>query len=223
MAKSIMQSLMDHGKVVRGWLGVSIQNLDEAMAESFGFKGTKGVLIGDVTPDSPAEKAGLKQGDIIVKYDGKEMADANQLRQTVAATSPGTKVKTEVFREGERETVNVTVGELDAGMAVVKGRESQNEDLGMTLRNLTPEIAGQLELKQSQGVVVTEIEPFGLAAKAGLRPGDVIVAVQTTPVEKVSEFNQAVKKNDLKKGVRLTVLTEGMKRFVILKAKASEE
>ncbi len=223
MAKSVMESLIEHGKVVRGWLGVSIQNLDEAMAESFGFKGTKGVLIGDVTTDSPAEKAGLKQGDIILKYDGKEMNDANQLRQAVAATSPGTKVKTEIFRDGERETVNVTVGEQEASAAVIKGRESESEDLGMTVRSLTPEIAEQLGLKQSKGVVVTEVEPFGIAAKAGLRPGDVILAIQNAPVEKVSEFNQAIRKHDLKKGIRLTVLTEGMKRFVILKAKASEE
>ena len=106
---------------------------------------------------------------------------------------------------------------------MVQGRESESEDLGMAIRSLTPEIAEQLELKQAKGVVVTEVEPFGLAAKAGLRPGDVILAVQNTPVEKVSEFNLAIRKHDLKKGIRLTVLTEGMKRFVILKAKASED
>lgn len=223
MAKSIMQSLIDHGKVVRGWLGVVIQNLDEAMAESFGFKGTNGVLVGDVTPDSPAEKAGMKQGDIILKFGGKETNDTNQLRQMVAVTSPGTKVKVEVFREGERETLEVTVGELESGLATIKGHEAEDEDLGMTLKNLTPEIAEQLGLKQTKGVVVTAVEPFSVAAKAGLRPGDVIVAVQNKPVNTLAEFNKAMSKQDLKKGVRLTVLSEGMRRFVLLKSGGSDE
>ena len=223
MAKSIMQSLMDHGKVVRGWLGVGIQNLDEAMAESFGFEGTHGVLVGDVTPDGPAEKAGFKQGDIIVKFDGKQTKDSNQLRQMVAATSPGTKVEVEVFREGRRETLDVTVGELESGLATIKGREAEDEDLGMTLRSVTPEIAEQLGLKQAKGVVVTKVEPFSAAARAGLRRGDVIVAVQSKPVDTLAEFNEALSRHDLKKGVRLTVFTEGMRRFVMLKNASSDE
>jgi S1-C subfamily serine protease len=182
-----------------------------------------GALIVTVASDSPAEKAGMKQGDIILKFGGKETNDTNQLRQMVAVTSPGTKVKVEVFREGERETLEVTVGELESGLATIKGHEAEDEDLGMTLKNLTPEIAEQLGLKQTKGVVVTAVEPFSVAAKAGLRPGDVIVAVQNKPVNTLAEFNKAMSKQVLKKGARLTVLSEGMRRFVLLKSGGSDE
>ncbi len=119
--------------------------------------------------------------------------------------------------------MDVTVGELESGLATIKGREAEDEDLGMTLRSVTPEIAEQLGLKQAKGVVVTKVEPFSAAARAGLRRGDVIVAVQSKPVDTLAEFNEALSRHDLKKGVRLTVFTEGMRRFVMLKNASSDE
>jgi serine protease Do len=222
MAKSIMQSLIEHGKVVRGWMGVGIQNLTEELAQSFGYKGTDGVLVGDVTPDSPAAKAGLKQGDIIVRFEGKDTRDMNHLRQAVAATSPGTKAKLEVFRDGETKDLTIAIGEQETGMAAVEGHESSEKGLGMTLKNLTPDMANELGLSQTKGVLVTEVEPFGVAGKAGIQQNDLILSVHGKPVENVGQFNKELKKHDLDKGVRLTVLTGKMQRFVFLKSEKSE-
>jgi serine protease Do len=217
MARTIMDSLIEHGKVVRGWLGVAIQNLTEDLSQSFGYKGTDGVLVGDVTPDSPAEKAGMKQGDIITSLNGKDTPNMNELREAVASIAPGKTVKIDVFRDGERKTLTVTIGEQEAGMASATGHEPAEKGLGMTLKNLTPDLADQLNLSQTKGVVVTEVEALGAAARAGIRLGDVIISVQGKPVQNVAQFNQEIRKHDVKKGVRLVVQTGQMTRFVFLR------
>jgi len=217
MAKSIMDSLIESGEVVRGWLGVAIQNLDEGLAESFDYKGTDGVLVGDVTDGGPAEKAGLQQGDIIVRFNKKDVENVHQLRSTVAATKPGEKVPVEIFRSGKPMTITVEIGELETAMASARGTES-SIDMGMTVKNLTPEIARQLGYEQTEGVVVTSVEPLGLAAKAGISVKDLIISVQGKSVKNVTEFRREIAKHDLKKGVRLMIQSGAMQRFVFLKS-----
>jgi serine protease Do len=219
MAKTIMQSLISHGKVVRGFLGVSIQNLTEGLAESFGRKNTNGVLVGDVTPDSPADKAGMKQGDIITSYDGKAVGNVHELRSAVANTAPGTEAKIEVFRHGKSQTLTVKVGELEGGLASIERHGAVTSDkLGLTVTNLTPEITQGLGINQTRGVLVTEVDPFGLAAHAGIRQNDVIVAVQDQSVSNTSQFDEALNKQDVTKGIRFTVQSGSSQRFVFVES-----
>lgn len=218
MAKSVLDSLIEDGRVVRGWLGVGIQNLNEDLAGSFGFTGEDGVLIGDVSPDSPADKAGLKSGDIITRYDGKEVDSTEALRSRVADTEPGTAVEIEVFRDGESKEMKVEIGELASGSASTREPSSAN-DLGMALRTLTPEMAQRFGYDDdAKGVVVTSVDPLSPADHAGIRVRDVIVSVQGRSVEDVHGFHAAIKKCDLKEGVRLGVRTGTMRRFVFLRA-----
>ena len=219
MARDIVDDLIHNGKVTRGWLGVLIQPLTPELAASFGYDGTQGALVGDVTSDGPAEQAGFKSGDIITAIDGKSIEDSKDLRQRVAAIHPGEKVKFDIFRDGKRETLTVKVGEMP-GSDAVAAAPSQDADLGMTVREMSPEIARQLGVDLSQGgVVVTNVDPFGAADKAGLRPRDIIVSVQGKHVDSVDEFRAALRKADLKQGARLELLSGAGRRFAFLKTR----
>jgi len=217
MVKQVMDAIVEDGKMVRGWLGVTIQDLTEDLAASFEFEGTDGVLIGDVIEDGPADRAGLQSGDIIVQYDGKSVSDMNRLRNRIAATKPGEEVEFEIVRDGKRRTKTVEIGELESQSFFARGAAGP-DDLGMRVQNLTPDIARQLRLQtDEQGIVVTQVEPGGLAEKSGVRPGDLIIAVGGDRVTNLGEFRQALSSSDLERGVRLRVKTEGMQRFVFLK------
>jgi len=216
MARSVMNSLIDKGEVIRGWLGVAIQNLDQGLAESFGYDSTEGVLVGDVTGGSPADTAGLKQGDIIIRFNGRKVRNVHQLRSSVASTEPGSKVPVEVLRDGKRSTLTVEIGELETATASIQTTES-SVDLGMTVKNLTPEIARQLGYERKDGVLVTGVEPLGLAAKAGIAVNDLIISVQGEAVSNVTEFRREIAKQDFGKGVRLVVQTGAVQRFVFLR------
>ena len=217
MARQILDSIIEKGHVDRGWLGAAIQDLTEGLAESFGYDSTEGVLIGDVVEESPADKAGLKTGDIVVEYNGKPVGKAAQLRNAVAATAPESDVELVVFRDGKRKTLEVTVGLLEGQVAAAGGTE-RAQDLGMTVKTLTPELAREAGVDEDQkGVMVARVEPGGLAARAGVRSQDVIVAVGGLSIADVADFRKAMDEQDLEEGVRLQVKREGMRRFVFLK------
>jgi serine protease Do len=216
MAKSIMHSLIDNGKVVRGWLGAGIQNLNEGLAKSFGYEGTEGVLVGDVMSDGPGAKAGLQAGDIIMQFNSEKTLNMDKLRAQVASTAPGTTVRVEVFRDGKSKRLNVKIGELDS-QAVAANNPSSEFDLGMTVQTLTPDIATQLGYDNDlDGVVVTSVDPLGVAARASIRVKDVIVSIQGQKVENVGDFRSLLKKYDPKDGVRLGVRSGSMQRFVFI-------
>ena len=217
LAKSVIQSLVEHGKVVRGWLGVAIQDVTEELAQSFGYKSSEGALVGDVSKDGPAAEAGLKSGDIIVRYEGKPVKDVNQLRFAVAATAPGTTADVDVFRDGEVQTLKVKIGELKGKEEVRSAEPTSAEHLGLKVQTLTPELKARLGLDTEGSVIVTEVTPFGIAANAGLQEKDVIIKVGGETVKTASQFLAEVKKHTLKDGVRLIVETEGMKRFIVLR------
>ncbi|MEQ8790303.1 MAG: DegQ family serine endoprotease [Pirellulaceae bacterium] len=224
MVQQVMHSIMEDGHVERGWLGAAIQNLDEDLAKSFGFDSTDGVLIGDVVGGSPAEQAGLQPGDIVLTFDGRAVSDANELRHAVAATKPETKASVVVFRDGERKTLTVTVGLLkDDAVASLRpssrGGDSQAvTELGVSVQTLTGETAAQLGYDESQtGVVVTEVESGSLAARAGLRENDVIVAIGGAAVANTADFNKAVKESDTAQGLRLRVKRDGVSLFLFLR------
>jgi serine protease Do len=223
MARSIMDQIRDNGKVTRGRIGAAIQDLTEDLAKSFGYSGREGALIDDVVPDSPAAKAGLKAGDIVTKYQGKPVKSSSQFRNAVAATAPNSKAEIEIFRDGKKQTLQVQVGLLsEEEMARAQpdaGDEEANADaLGLSVQPLTPEIARQLGLKDvPAGVVIAGVEPGSLAARGGLRAGDVVASVGGQDIANVKEFRDAMAKQKASEGVRLTIVREGSKRFVFLR------
>jgi serine protease Do len=220
IAKSVAESLIKHGRVVRGWLGVGIQDVSKELAAKLGYRGEGGAVVGDVSVDGPADKAGVKSGDIVVRYDARPVENVNQLRFMVASTAPGTKVEVELEREGQAKSVTIKIGELkgEAEQGVRGEEEEGGAALGLSVEPLTADLARRFNAKTSEGVVVAEVSPFGLAANAGIQPNDIIVSVEGRKVSSAAEFQKEVKRGDLKKGVLLVVETGGMKHFVVLKS-----
>ncbi len=191
-AKEIVPQLEEKGHVTRGWLGVGIQEVTPALAKSFGLKEKKGALVSQVFKGSPAEKAGIEQGDIILGFDGKEIADSKDLPRIVASTPVGKTVTVKLSRNGKAVDRQVKVGEMEEKTAAVK--TPSHKSLGMGVQNVTPEIAGDLHLKKGSGVVVTRVEPGSPAADAGILTGDVIQEVNRKPVKDVEDFTQKIEK-----------------------------
>jgi serine protease Do len=229
MARRVMDSLIKTGKVERGWLGAAIQDLDENLARTFNYKSSDGVLIGDVTPDSPAAKAGLKSGDIVVRYNGRPTDHMHQLRNAVAATAPGTQAELEIFRNGRRMTVPVEVGRLDASNVaanpLIRSQPSAEEpegvdlDFGIQAQTVTPQVAQQLELKGvERGAVVTDVTPGSPAARARIQPNDVIVGVNDQAIRSAEDLQNALDEDALAQGVRLRVVTDGLTHYVFVKS-----
>ena len=223
LARTVMESLISSGKVVRGWLGVGIQNLTEDLAESFGFNGTEGALIGHVEQGGPADKAGIKQGDIMIALNGEKIKNTNQLRNLVASLAPGKTVEAQVIRNGDAKTISIKIGELQArnqdGAPEREGEEASSAgSLGLVLENITPDLAQRLGLKTRKGVIVRSVVPGGAAQKAGLQSKDVIVSINGKRVESLGDFNEVLKESNLKKGLRLVVQSEGMEHYVFLKS-----
>jgi serine protease Do len=193
LAKEIVPQLKEKGHVTRGWLGVMIQKVTPDIAESLGLSEARGALVADVVKDGPAEAAGIKQGDVIVEYDGKPVNDSAELPLLVARTSVGKTVKLKVIRGKDTETMSVKVQELKEEETAQAGAGT-SEDLGLAVQTLTPDLAENLGLDRSlKGVVVTQVEPSGAAADAGLRRGDVILEVNRQAVKDVDAYRKAVK------------------------------
>jgi serine protease Do len=196
LAESIITQLKNKGKVTRGWLGVSIQEVTPELAKSFGLKETIGALIADVTKDSPADKAGLQRGDVITKFNGTLVKDSRELPTLVAQGPVGEKVDLTVLRGGQEKTVTVALGELPAdSQARAEQSQESTEKWGLTVAELTPDVARRFQLEpEQQGVVVVDIEPGSPAELQGLQRGDLIEEVDRTPVKSVEDFEKAVTK-----------------------------
>jgi len=205
MAKDLLPQLKT-GKVVRGWLGVMIQDITPQLAESFGLKSAKGVLVSDVVKGSPAEKSGLKQGDVIMRFDAKEIENAHKLSQVVAATAPDTRVKVDIRRNGNAKTVSLTIGTMPSEEQTAVAPKEEIS-WGMAVQELTPQLARQLGLESgSTGVLITDIKEGSPAAEAGLQPGDLISEVNRTAIKNLNDYQQALKK--VKKGENLLLLVK---------------
>jgi serine protease Do len=190
-----------------------------ALAKQFGLSEPKGVLVSQVNKDSPAEKAGLEAGDVIVRYDGKEATDVRQLRDLVAATVPGTKIKIEVLRDGKEKTLTATIGTQTATTEAAAPSEegaSLLSKLGMTVQTLTPELAKQLGVEVEKGAVITDVTEGSPASLAGLQKGDVIVNADREPVASVEDLEQALAKAKDKDQVLLRVTRQSGSLFVVL-------
>ena len=200
MAKNVMNQLLGKGKVQRGMLGVSIQPVTAELASSLGFKDARGVLINSVTSGGPAEKAGLKTGDVILQLNGKDVNDANTLRNEIAAAGPGTEVTLTLLRDGRQQQVRVRLAELTADAAPAGDEQSADaaggSKLGVNVAPITPDIAQQLGLRRgTQGVVVESVDADGPAARAGIQSGDVIQEVNRQPVRSAADISGALQKS----------------------------
>ncbi len=194
-AKIILTQLKETGQVTRGWLGVSVQVVTAELAESFGLKETKGALVAEVLKNSPAEKAGIKRGDIILSFDGHEVDALNDLPRLVAATQVGKSVKLTVFRDGKIRELNAIVGKLQEGEAEVAADAVPSSDLlGLKVADITPETARLYELRGAKGALITGVDPDGAAAEANLRPGDIILEVNSLQIVDTVSFRAAVAK-----------------------------
>ncbi len=198
LAKSVMKSLIKDGKVSRGYLGIYGNSVDRTMARGLGLEESHGVIVGTVEDGTPADRAGLKEGDVITTLDGKKVQTYAKFRTDVATREPGTEIKLGIFRDGERMTLNVTLGELPsdaAGSGPQQPDRDLEEQIGFRVQNLTPQLAERLGLDAGQkGVVVTGINRSSNAYRQGLREGDVIISVSRNPVENVTEFNNELNK-----------------------------
>ncbi len=196
IAKSIIPQLESKGKVVRGMIGVQVQNVTPDLAKSFGMAEPKGALVAQVNPDTPAAKAGIHRGDIIVEFNGHPIHEMNELPRMVAETAPGSKATLKILREGKEKTLNLTIAELtDERQAQTKEEEeTEKTALGLEVQNLTPALAQQFRLRDNKGVVVVKVESGGPASEAGIRAGDLILEVNGQAVSTVKEYREAVGK-----------------------------
>lgn len=219
MVEKVTQSIIENGTVERGWLGATIQDVTDDLAASFDYKESGGVLIGNVMPDSPAEKAGLKGGDIIYRFDGQEMDSASKLRHTVAGTPPGSTASIRVFREGKWLTLDVTIGTLDDSKLTFRGSsERKLRDLGLAVQELTPDLASRMNIdSDSTGLIVTNVIQGSISAQAGIRQGDVIVSINGHSPTNVNDLADAVAEMQSDRGLRLLIERQGFRRFVILR------
>jgi len=223
MARSVFTQLKGTGKVTRGMIGVVIQPVTQDLARQFKLDRAVGALIGQVTPGGPADKAGVKSGDIILKYQGQEITQGNMLPALVAETQVGTKAQIVLFRNGHEQTVEVLIGELPEDRAAASGGAPSNtmeDDLGFTVQTLTPELAQSLGIDEQSGLLVTDVRPGSIAADAGLQRGDLIVEAgtgqnrQTVTSAKDLETILTSKKDQ---NILLLVRSNKQTRFILLK------
>lgn len=220
MAKSIKEQLQNNGKVTRGYLGVGIQDVDEALAESFGLDKSGGVLITDVQEDTPASKAGIKGQDIIVKLGDIELKDTQDLRNRIAQTVPGTDIVLHLMRDGKPIELQVTIGEQPADFGKVAQAvpdENPLSSFGLVLQDLTPDLAEQLGYKGRQGLVISEVTPGSPAAVVGLKSGLLIEEVQKVPVKNLEELKLIMQQSQTKDRVLLRIRMGQNSRYIVLK------
>jgi serine protease Do len=199
LAKTIVDQLKNKGRVVRGWLGVMIQKVTPELAKSFGLDEERGALVGDVTQGGPADKAGIQRGDVIVSFGGQSIEDFSALPGIVANTPVSKKVEVAIVRNGKEMKLEVEVGELKDDMTASIAPETMAANLGLTVKDLTPEMAEGLGLPEVKGVVVSGIEGGSPAEEAGLNAGDVILEINRQAVDDMAAYNRImgdVKKED---------------------------
>jgi len=198
MAKQVLDELVSQGKVTRGYLALTPQDIDESMAKAWKLKSTEGALVGDVNKNGPADKAGIQRGDIITNFNGKKILNSTQLRQTVAQADPGTTAKINLLRDGREMPISVVLGERPKDP---DGRGNQDEsepevtsgeELGLSIQTLTPEMAQQLGYRNDDGVIISSVTSGSPAEEAGLRRGDLIKEVNRTEVSTAQEFKRLI-------------------------------
>ena len=202
LASSIINDLKEKGTVTRGWLGIMIQKVTPELAESFGLKNSEGALVGDVIPNGPADKAGIQRGDVVIKFNNKNVKEMDNLPRIVASTPPGTTIPIEIIRDGRNKTLHVTIEVLKE--KVDQPTPLAADLLGIQVQDITPELAKSLELEDNEGVLVSEVDPAEPAGKAGVKRGDIVLEVNREIIVNSSVYNQIIGR--LKKGANVLLL-----------------
>jgi len=226
LAKWVSKQLADHGRVERSYLGVMIQEVTPELANRFHMDRPQGVLVSDVRPNTPASKAGFQAGDVVVEYNGHAVNKPWQLQGVVEETPAGNSVKTLVWRDGKKVTLNVRPEKQPAEEKVAKNEQEKSDgtasssfdQLGLAVADLTPEVAQRLGLREKTGVVITDVESGGIAALAGIREGMVIKQVDRKPVTSTEELRKVLDKTSLKDGVLMLLSNREGNRFVVLRS-----
>jgi serine protease Do len=214
LVKELLPNLRDNGKVVRGYLGVTIQKITPEIAESLGVKQSSGALVADVAKAGPAERAGIKTGDVIVEFNGKQIKDPGELPLQAARTAPGKQAQLKILRNGNELTLPLTVGEFKEREVVAA---AENGGLGLAVQPVTASMAAELGLERAEGLVVTSVKPGSAANEAGLQRGDVIAEINRRPVRNLSDYNRAVEKTEKGKSVLFLVRRGEGSLFLALK------
>jgi serine protease Do len=220
LARNVMDSLIEYGHVTRGYLGVMIQDVTPALAKEFKLKDNTGALIGDVVPKGPADKAGLKDGDVVLDYNGKKVTDSRHLKLTVGETKPGTTVPMRILRDGATRTIDVTVQPLPGSEQLAQNNNANGNDTGtlngVTVGDLDQQTRQELKVPENvKGVVITEVQPDSPAAEAGLKQGDVIEEINRHPV-KTAEEAVRLTENAKDKVSLLRIWSNGGSHYVVV-------
>jgi serine protease Do len=221
MATNVLNQLKEKGTVVRGWLGVMIQQVTPELAKNFGLERPIGALVGEVYPDSPAEAGGIKQGDIITEFNGKIVSQMSMLPAMVAQTPVDSEASILLVRDGKEKTIKVKIAALNEDTASQDMPEhDEGTELGLTVQEITPELADNLEIEANNGLIVASVEEGSTSAEAGLRRGDIIVEINRKSISEVAEYNELLK-TAKKDGDSLLLLVQRDKhtRFVVLPTK----
>jgi len=192
MAHFVIEQLKEGGKVVRGWLGVYVQKLTPELASSLGLDEDEGALVSDVTSGSPADKAGIKRGDVIVEFDGKKIDDISDLTTLAAVTSPGTEVDVKLLQDGKQKDLKVKLDEFPDDEAQAEATEDAEDSLGLIVRPLDPQLAQRFNLDTDKGVIIADVRRGSPALDAGLRPGDVIVELDKKEIKSLQDYKSAL-------------------------------
>ncbi len=216
MAKSVISQIREKGKVVRGWIGVSVQTITTEMAQAFGLKEAKGALVAEVVSGGPAEEAGIKRGDVIISFNERTINKMSDLPLTVAETPVGKTVEIKVIRDKKEQSLNITIAEMPAEKKVSSLMNAPEGALGITVNNITPGLRDEFKLKERSGVVITDVAQDSPAADAGLQAGDVIKEVNRVPVKNIQEYNSAMKKSGENKPVLFLIRRDSQTFYVTI-------
>lgn len=219
LAKKVMNDIVTQGRVVRAWLGVTIQELTQELSESLGLKDVRGVLISDVMKDSPAESAKLQSGDVVLRVNDQSVSGPSELQLNIASRSPGETVRLDIIRDGKDKTISVKLGEMPEDNTQLAAATGGDIDLGFSVAENNEERASQYGLSSKKGVIISAVEAGSEAQRKGLEVGDRIVEIERKSVESIKDFEKAL--SEIEKDQVILMLVEvrgGGKRFVTLRA-----
>ena len=220
MAKGVFSQLKEKGKVIRGWLGIIIQPLTEELAKSFGLEKIEGILIGDVMEGGPAEKGGLKKGDVIVQFNKKAIKEPSELQGIIANTPPGTVVDLKIIREKKEEVLKIKIGEMPAEEELIAEGEEKESWRGLKVEAITKDLAERFDLRTKEGVIVSNVEPSSPADEAGITRGMIIRQINREEVKSLDDYYRMIKKIKKNQDVILLVQEGRYSRFLVLKSEA---